>query len=103
MAVAYGLPGYGPDSTGAPGTGGIDTGSAGAVIGNPTVSVVYGSSQVRRPVVEQTSGDTAAFSDDLAVHEGGPFLAGGTTGSSPSETGAGRGNVSTPHHPNAGQ
>jgi hypothetical protein len=68
-----------PSSTGFAGTQSPDVASAtaGAVIGRPTVSAVYVSSQLPegRPTLAVTSGDTSGYSDDQPIHPS-PLLPG---------------------------
>jgi len=110
----YDSPGYGDQLPGFPVRNSHDYGSApgsagdraeesyGPVIGMAPVSAPYGSSQLpaNRPEVPVRSGDTSGMSSDQSVQPS-IFLAGGEHGSSPSETGAGRGMAGHVHHPNA--
>jgi hypothetical protein len=89
----------------APGTAGAQQGKAGPVLAtNVVVSHDNKSSQVKPDILPVLyAGDTSSFSDDVPVHLGGPFLAGGTQGSRPDRTGAGEGNAGHQPHPNAGK
>jgi len=97
------IPGFAPRSShdygSAPGSAGDRAEeSYGPVIGSPAVSAPYGSSQLpaNRPEVPVRSGGTSGMSSDQSVQQS-IFLPGGEHGSSPSETGAGRGRAQNDH------
>ena len=90
------------DSTGAPGSPGLDPDSTtGEVVGTPVVSNPYGSSQLpgNRPTLAVDSGDTSGMSDDVPAHSS--VIAPGPQDQYMS-TSAGTGRTTT-RHPNAGQ
>ena len=104
--ASYDSPGFqdrtpaGPvnQSTGAPGSEGVSASdTAGAVIGSAQPRSVLFAPSVPVPEVRVHAGDTTGFSDDQPIHQS-PLLPHAAEASS---TGAGDGNVVTPHHPNA--
>jgi hypothetical protein len=99
-----GAQGY--DSTGAPGSPGVQDAPAGSggggVIASPVVSVPFASSQLAEsmPRLPVTAGDTAGMTSDAPVPVSGDPLT-GLSLADVTQTGAGTGHVAGPAHPNS--